>query len=450
MGGTTEAAQTVAKRFSKDRTELQKQRKLNKKENTVNTLRLAFERSVKAADSQSTAIWRHTKEEGYLYEDEWVFDSSYSDIKYDNKGNRISEIYTDWEGFESLYTYTNDENGQRTSQYCEVIDELNGNIPYSKGAYEWDPIVTDFCLLKQNWDYVSGSWSENATNYKRTVTRNEAGNVTSVVVSMYYLGSYEDIERTDIAYNETTGKAETYTFSRLSVNMNGELVWIVQQEVKELEWENTDGQLVREWQSFLQGNNRVKSGAVYYNGKLDGYQNVTYVEGKTDFVSEETDISGNVWVRTKYTTLDENGSYRIDVDEFYWEDGEVADTYSYYDKVQYNDKGDAILHEYFEVIDGEESLVSGEKNTYTYDTETGIILEAATDLCEDEEEGYLPFFKIVYSDPVDASKQSGIENIAIDENAPVEYYNLQGVRVSNPENGIFIKKQAGKATKVIL
>ena len=36
------------------------------------------------------------------------------------------------------------------------------------------------------------------------------------------------------------------------------------------------------------------------------------------------------------------------------------------------------------------------------------------------------------------------------EDAPVEYYNLQGVKVENPEKGIFIKKQGKKATKVVL
>ena len=45
---------------------------------------------------------------------------------------------------------------------------------------------------------------------------------------------------------------------------------------------------------------------------------------------------------------------------------------------------------------------------------------------------------------------SAIENVAVDANAPVEYYNLQGVKVANPENGIFIKKQGTKTTKVIL
>lgn len=43
---------------------------------------------------------------------------------------------------------------------------------------------------------------------------------------------------------------------------------------------------------------------------------------------------------------------------------------------------------------------------------------------------------------------SGVESIVVDDaNAPVEYYNLQGVKVVNPSNGIFIKVQGAKATK---
>ena len=36
------------------------------------------------------------------------------------------------------------------------------------------------------------------------------------------------------------------------------------------------------------------------------------------------------------------------------------------------------------------------------------------------------------------------------ENAPVRYYNLQGVEVANPSNGIFIRKQGGKVTKEVI
>lgn len=51
----------------------------------------------------------------------------------------------------------------------------------------------------------------------------------------------------------------------------------------------------------------------------------------------------------------------------------------------------------------------------------------------------------------DANGEGGVEGtIATDANAPVKYYNLQGVEIANPENGLFIKKQGAKAEKVIL
>lgn len=47
------------------------------------------------------------------------------------------------------------------------------------------------------------------------------------------------------------------------------------------------------------------------------------------------------------------------------------------------------------------------------------------------------------------SGSSAVTEIAVDENAPVEYYNLQGVRVSNPK-GLVIRKQGSKVTKTII
>ena len=46
---------------------------------------------------------------------------------------------------------------------------------------------------------------------------------------------------------------------------------------------------------------------------------------------------------------------------------------------------------------------------------------------------------------------SGVDEIAVDANAPVKYFNLQGVEIANPEAGaIVIKTQGGKATKMIV
>ena len=45
---------------------------------------------------------------------------------------------------------------------------------------------------------------------------------------------------------------------------------------------------------------------------------------------------------------------------------------------------------------------------------------------------------------------SAITDITVDENAPVEYFNLQGIRVDNPENGLYIKRQGNNVTKVLV
>ena len=46
--------------------------------------------------------------------------------------------------------------------------------------------------------------------------------------------------------------------------------------------------------------------------------------------------------------------------------------------------------------------------------------------------------------------QSGVVSVEEVENAPVEYYNLNGQRVANPSNGIFIRKQGSKTSKVVI
>lgn len=44
-----------------------------------------------------------------------------------------------------------------------------------------------------------------------------------------------------------------------------------------------------------------------------------------------------------------------------------------------------------------------------------------------------------------------IKDIDIDsDNAPVDYFNLHGIRVNKPENGVFIRRQGNKISKIIL
>ena len=45
---------------------------------------------------------------------------------------------------------------------------------------------------------------------------------------------------------------------------------------------------------------------------------------------------------------------------------------------------------------------------------------------------------------------AAVENISVESTGAVEYYNLQGVRVANPESGLYIRRAGNKATKVYL
>lgn len=50
---------------------------------------------------------------------------------------------------------------------------------------------------------------------------------------------------------------------------------------------------------------------------------------------------------------------------------------------------------------------------------------------------------------LEAAATTGIELIGADNDAEAEYFNLQGIRVDNPENGLYIVRQGGKTFKVV-
>ena len=46
---------------------------------------------------------------------------------------------------------------------------------------------------------------------------------------------------------------------------------------------------------------------------------------------------------------------------------------------------------------------------------------------------------------------TGVEQVEVNRNdAPVEYFNLQGVRVDNPESGLYIRRQGSNIEKTIV
>ena len=77
-------------------------------------------------------------------------------------------------------------------------------------------------------------------------------------------------------------------------------------------------------------------------------------------------------------------------------------------------------------------------------------IQALTAFNEKKEVKGYPTLNWMNAEQIEAA---GVEDVIVDndENAPVEYYNLQGVRIENPaKGGFYIKRQGNTATKVII
>ena len=66
--------------------------------------------------------------------------------------------------------------------------------------------------------------------------------------------------------------------------------------------------------------------------------------------------------------------------------------------------------------------------------------------------GSWPMDMIIDNILIDEAETVGIETAVSDDNttAPVEYYNLQGIRVDNPASGVYIRRQGTSTAKVLI
>lgn len=132
---------------------------------------------------------------------------------------------------------------------------------------------------------------------------------------------------------------------------------------------------------------------------------------------------------------------------------------------QYADKtyrllanGKAILAgEAFKVADAGWAKINygSDGNALMMDTDTELFFNASANCTLEEEWDGVCYFnltthEVFFSNDVNAQPEwlAGVESVAA-ENGEAVYFNLQGVQVSEPANGLFIVVRDGKAVKVI-
>lgn len=55
-----------------------------------------------------------------------------------------------------------------------------------------------------------------------------------------------------------------------------------------------------------------------------------------------------------------------------------------------------------------------------------------------------------FGEIIEEFEEAGIKDISEGDNAPIEYYDLNGIRIDEPEHGVFIHKQGSKIKKIVL
>ena len=99
---------------------------------------------------------------------------------------------------------------------------------------------------------------------------------------------------------------------------------------------------------------------------------------------------------------------------------------------------------------GDTTTTESKKTEVSYDPETGLPDQAAKWEKDDSDKDFKPVSLYFFSDyvNVDPSAVTAIQPEGGD--APAEYFDLRGVRVSNPSDGILIRRQGSSTEKVYL
>lgn len=416
--------------------------------------------------AEVTGLWRPAHEKEYLYEEgDWVDYGDYS-YKYNPQGYILETLYDDGETKDLLSNVLN-ENNLVTDQVEQIAEDGVNYVNYLRRTAEYDPQLTDLITNKTTYMWYNDAWDMNqgTYSYKRTITRNDAGNVTSVVIASYYDGAYEDLQRQTITYDETTGKAVTYKLEVLA-DVDS---WETSVYLKNIEWDRTNGQLGKEYTEWFQGDNRLKKAdmVLEYGDTELTYATLTvdYQDnGSFTLIMDGTAMASfggtAAYQKDVMTYTDENGSYEYTTTYYEDANGDVAftdDEVADEAKVieMYDSHGNETQYKEYMLDEetGELTLDAASKYEYEYDEATDARkTETYYELSDAATETYEPYMKIVADEFVDVT--ASISNaVTMNADNASAVYNLQGVKVGvSTENlpaGLYIVKANSKTVKMI-
>lgn len=290
---------------------------------------------------------------------------------------------------------------------------------------------------------MEAEWCQLGNNYKRIITRDEEGNITSSVIAVLFQGIYDPTQRVDVVYG-TDGKATEISEQILNFDYDSyEYYWEQGTRITDIVWDRTDGQIYNIDDIFI-GNNRIGSAHYVDPDGLDMNVIVEYAEDSDAYTATMSMTMDGMSVTgiMEYTPL-ENDGY-IGEGTTYFMDVELLRSREEY---RYDDWGLMTLS--LESVT-EDGFTYGEKiiGEVEYDSEGKPETYTVSQVYSDDEIGEEEMEYVIraeYADYVDVTVGSGAEMMR--EEVKERCYNLHGLPVSSSDKGRIVVTESGKKIK---
>lgn len=399
----------------------------------------------------------------YTYSEDgtWELEGEYS---YTYKNGKVA-TQMQKSGDDVTLTSTSYSGDGLTKTMIESVSDDGGKnfVNESKVIFVYDPVVTDLVVSKTRyvWDSDANDWTEISDSFRRDITRDADGNITSLTILVPYMGNYDATERYTNTVDPATKQIDSYKYERLTYDENDQPVWETAEYLTDIKWAKTNGQLVSQYGEWMLWGNELSSATLAYeeNGETKSFGNIKIDysgDGGYDEKFEYTDALERT--DTKKSMLDKNGSFSIEEKNFVDVDGDGvltgADLAGWTKEVvTYDDHKNLVEDEFYELDEETSSLVKimGEKTDFTYDAEHGdAVKETVTSSYDMDAQAYVPYSKVVVTSFINTTADiKAVENV---DDATVAVYNLQGMRLdasATGGKGIMIVKKNGKTFKIM-
>ena len=386
--------------------------------------------------------WLNTKAEMFFYDEEegWIPDQMIT-TEYTADGRISTEVTEDYVGWSKI-TYGYAEGFPLFVSRLNQTSTDGVNYDNSvKTERAYDSRITELPIQNLEYTWSNDQWNQNGNNYCRTITRDADGNITFVQIDVMLDGEFSPRENMVIEY--TDGKATSITQNELYYDYEtSEYAWQEATRYTNIEWDTTDGQIF-DFSYLTSGANKIKSFNIFNGGEPVGRCEYTYLPdngGYSGVISMGDEVLTTILVEV----LDSYGSF-IQTETVPYGDGI---DYQVVQEETYDEYEQLLLQTYAEYYAGEEIYSEKVIGKTNYSDEGYPVDYEQMMVSDGYEENML---RIEYLEYVEAPTSKAILNNSDDENAPVEYYNLQGIRVNTPtDGGIYIRKQGSNASKVLV